>query len=91
MPLYEYHCDKCDSNFDELKKIKNRMTEPCPKCEHTAELVMCPVTIDWRSGWDPDFPTLSSKWEKIQEAKGRDANAMKDSNNERYGGNYGTD
>ncbi|PNX45535.1 MAG: hypothetical protein BV459_08230 [Thermoplasmata archaeon M11B2D] len=36
MPMYEYHCDSCDSCFTEIKsfsKYKEPEAEPCPSCK----------------------------------------------------------
>ena len=35
MPLYEFHCDKCDSQFDRFVKISEKesvLSEPCKNC-----------------------------------------------------------
>ncbi len=34
MPLYEYHCRKCDLSFEKLRSMKDA-DEPvdCPKCQ----------------------------------------------------------
>ncbi len=31
MPLFEYHCEPCDKNFEKLSK-QQADTEPCPDC-----------------------------------------------------------
>jgi putative FmdB family regulatory protein len=33
MPLYEYHCDACDSTFEKIQqKYSDPLVEICPKC-----------------------------------------------------------
>lgn len=32
MPTYEYQCDACDHNFDELQSMKDEPLKKCPKC-----------------------------------------------------------
>ncbi len=33
MPVYEYHCNKCDINFDKLQTMMEKHVSDCPKCE----------------------------------------------------------
>jgi putative FmdB family regulatory protein len=36
MPFYEYHCESCDYEFDELLNMVDRKkpeSSPCPKCQ----------------------------------------------------------
>jgi len=33
MPIYEYHCDDCDFDFELLKSIKSDPYSNCPKCK----------------------------------------------------------
>lgn len=38
MPLYDYGCNKCGHDFDDVKKIDERdqpLGEPCPSCGET--------------------------------------------------------
>ena len=32
MPTYEYRCDKCGHQFDELQSFKDEPLKVCPKC-----------------------------------------------------------
>jgi putative FmdB family regulatory protein len=32
MPTYEYHCDACEHNFDELQNFSEPALTKCPKC-----------------------------------------------------------
>lgn len=39
MPLYEYHCKKCEHRFQDVYKIVDMdkpTLEPCPKCQELA-------------------------------------------------------
>jgi len=31
MPTYEYHCDKCDQNFEAFQSMRDRPFRECPK------------------------------------------------------------
>src|SRR5437870_87999 len=33
MPTYEYQCDACGHNFDELQSFKDKPLKKCPKCK----------------------------------------------------------
>jgi putative FmdB family regulatory protein len=40
MPLYQYHCSKCESDFEQIKPIADRFwTEECPECSADSEFV----------------------------------------------------
>jgi len=32
MPIYEYHCKKCNHQFEQLQKITDDVLVICPKC-----------------------------------------------------------
>ena len=32
MPIYEYHCDSCDSNFEAIQKFSDAPLTECRKC-----------------------------------------------------------
>ena len=32
MPTYEYQCDACEHNFDELQSFSDKPLKKCPKC-----------------------------------------------------------
>ncbi|NIO06536.1 MAG: zinc ribbon domain-containing protein [Deltaproteobacteria bacterium] len=34
MPIYEYSCPECDSNFEHLQRSSNE-TATCPKCDNS--------------------------------------------------------
>lgn len=37
MPIYEYHCDNCDYDFELLQSINESHTAKCPTCDKTAQ------------------------------------------------------
>ncbi|MDR3606901.1 MAG: zinc ribbon domain-containing protein [Oligoflexia bacterium] len=41
MPLYEYHCDDCDADFEQLTSERDPDQGKCPKCHknHTHRLI----------------------------------------------------
>ena len=32
MPIYEYHCDGCDTDFEMMRRISDASLPACPKC-----------------------------------------------------------
>lgn len=86
MPIFNYECPNGHSH-DELKKVEDRASDPCPECGATATLVIVPVHLDvLNTGTDPGFPTAAEKWAKMHERVG--SGKQWDSNNLRYGGEY---
>ena len=45
MPIYSYHCEDCDHEFDVFSKIFEAKTEPCPQCgsQNTKKLLTSPL------------------------------------------------
>jgi len=33
MPLYDYRCEDCGESFEELMRLNDTRTPPCPKCK----------------------------------------------------------
>lgn len=85
MPLYQYECS-CGHTFEELAKVEERESVPCPKCGVTGKPTIAPAHFDYRMGVDLDFPTMADKWAKLQRQKA--SGKVWDSNNNRYGGEY---
>ncbi len=40
MPIYEYICEKCNDQFDQLREIPDRDTADCPKCGTRAKRLL---------------------------------------------------
>lgn len=59
MPLYEYHCKKCDSVFEALRSVRDSQEPaPCPLCGREAARIM-PTTFASMSrsdGWKQRVP-----------------------------------
>lgn len=53
MPIYEYHCNKCEANFEELQKISAEPVAICPKCgsDDTKRLISNTSFILKGTGW----------------------------------------
>jgi putative FmdB family regulatory protein len=42
MPIYNYHCNKCDEEFENFSSIDERKFSECPECGSQSELVFSP-------------------------------------------------
>ena len=53
MPIYEYHCNACDIEFEEWHRhADDIMDVPCPACKKTAHRVISNTTFVLKgSGW----------------------------------------
>jgi putative FmdB family regulatory protein len=54
MPLYEYHCDACDSTFEKIQqKYSDAQVEVCPKCGKgpVRKLISSPAIQFKGTGW----------------------------------------
>ena len=51
MPIYEYHCDACDTDFEEWHRHADDLTEvPCPGCKKTAHRVISNTSFVLKGG-----------------------------------------
>jgi putative FmdB family regulatory protein len=39
MPLYDYKCNECGLEFEEIRKIIDRYNAECPKCKGSVEII----------------------------------------------------
>jgi putative FmdB family regulatory protein len=52
LPLYEYHCLKCDRNTEKIEKYEGPHLKKCPHCGGKVESVMGAPAIQFKgSGW----------------------------------------
>lgn len=51
MPLYEFICEKCGYEFEEMKRISQRdEPEPCPECGSPAQRQISETAVGGSSG-----------------------------------------
>ena len=51
MPIYEYHCDKCNNVFEEWHKhIDDIDGQPCPQCHETAHRIISNTSFVLKGG-----------------------------------------
>ena len=54
MPIYEYHCSQCDSNFDRMKKFSEledpTMCDNCETTEFVSKLISAPRMVYGNTG-----------------------------------------
>lgn len=62
MPLYEFHCLNCDTQFEELVFSQTELP-PCPNCSSlkTEKLISRPCRSKHADGSNIDIPSMSSQ------------------------------
>lgn len=70
MPLYDYRCDPCDREFEDIRPLAERHTTDCGECGGTARLV---VRTTPRIDPNADLPDARRKWRENAERRGRGA------------------
>lgn len=51
MPIYEYHCDACDHDFEEWHKHADDIQHvPCPECKSDAHRVISNTSFQLKGG-----------------------------------------
>lgn len=58
MPIYEYHCESCDSNFEAIQKFSDAPLSECRKCGagEVRKLLSAPAFRLKGGGWyETDF------------------------------------
>ena len=65
MPIYEYYCEVCKSNFELIQKISDKPAKKCIKCNKSAKVVKLVSAPGFRlkgGGWyETDFKSGSKK------------------------------
>ena len=59
MPLYEYHCDECDNEFESLQSIRERDDAECPECGTRARRLLSGFAVG-SGGGGFDLGSVSS-------------------------------
>ncbi len=77
MPVYVYHCDQCDFQFEQQQKFSDKPLKRCPECgKDSLHKVYTPVGViykgsgfystDHRSSSGANFPSKAKKDEKTE-------------------------
>ena len=65
MPIYDYYCDVCKSNFEVLQKINEKPLKSCLKCKKSVRVVKLMSAPGFRlkgDGWyETDFKNSDKK------------------------------
>ena len=65
MPIYEYYCEVCKSNFESIQKISDKPAKKCIKCNKSTKVVKLVSAPGFRlkgGGWyETDFKSGSKK------------------------------
>lgn len=55
MPTYEYKCNKCHKNFEQVQKITEPPLKECPKCGGPVKRLISTTTFTLKGGgWYKD-------------------------------------
>ncbi len=77
MPVYVYHCDECDFQFEQQQKFSDKPLKRCPECgKESLHKVYTPVGViykgsgfystDHRSSSGSNFPSRTKKEDKAE-------------------------
>ena len=65
MPIYEYYCEVCKSNFELIQKTSDKPAKKCIKCNKSTKVVKLVSAPGFRlkgGGWyETDFKSGSKK------------------------------
>jgi len=50
MPVYEYKCENCGYQFEELQKINDKPLTRCPKCQGKLKKLFSTTNFKFKSG-----------------------------------------
>lgn len=50
MPMYRYHCDKCDRDYSFMEKMTDTHEKNCPECGEKLSRIYEPVGTLYKSG-----------------------------------------
>ena len=45
MPIYQYHCPKCNLKFELKQSFSDESMVACPKCQNGAKRLFSPVSV----------------------------------------------
>ena len=82
--LFDFTCQECALDFEELIHTSNPETVKCPECGSTdTERRLCAPRLDPRLGLDATgFPTMGDKWARTRIQRAKIENAKARSNGE---------
>jgi len=75
MPIYEYRCTECDTEYEELVKMDSPYVPPCPFCDgKSRKVVLHAPKIDWgamgaQKNAGPEFIDRFEKVHKEERAR----------------------
>lgn len=82
MPIYEYYCEVCKSNFELIQKISDKPAKKCIKCNKSTKVVKLVSAPGFRlkgGGWyETDFKNGSKK--NIHDSENKMTNTSKKEN-----------
>lgn len=68
MPMYDYRCENCKHEFEDMTPMAWSAWTACPKCEGTAQKVILSAP---RIDPNADLPSQRALWRRKAEERGR--------------------
>ena len=96
MPIYEYHCDRCESNFEAIQKFSDAPLTECRKCGagDVRKLLSAPAFRLKGGGWyETDFKSDNQRnlaHSDSDSGGSKDSSASKDSTGSKESGSKGS-
>jgi putative FmdB family regulatory protein len=84
MPIYQYHCAKCNSKFELKQSFSDESIVACPKCQNGAQRCFSPVPVIFKgSGFYvtdnrksiPESASSENKVDKKDKAEKKEASS----------------
>ena len=73
MPLYEYQCEQCAHQFEQIRKFSDPPLEECPKCGGKLRKLMSSPAIQFKgTGW---YITDYAKKDQVASSKSGESKA----------------
>ena len=76
MPIYQYHCSKCNLKFELKQSFNDGSVVACPKCQHETQRLFCSVPVIFKgSGFytTDNRKNVSDSESDIKPAKAKEA------------------
>ena len=79
MPIYEYHCEKCNETFEVFQKINDDPVSNCPKCNEKVKRLISNTSFSLKGGgWYKDGYSSTSSSVGTQNKPSSCSNCSKD-------------
>lgn len=76
MPIYEFHCERCEDSFEQFRSIRDEALPTCPYCEsQRVRRLISPTSFQLKgTGWYATDYRRTSRDKKVQDRDGSGPN-----------------